>query len=118
MTIFRKPLTHMSKIRLVVLLAALPWTAVQAKSVDWVLMSRHGECVEMASALRHQFADLPLITNPDQFVAELRHRGLKVSVDRGLEQQGGMVLVTVPERELSMAFAHRARCAAVASGPT
>lgn len=99
------------------LLASLPWTAVQAQAADWVLMSRHGECVEMAPALRHRFDDLPVVTSPDQFVAEMRRRGLKVSVDRSLEQQGGVVLVTVPERELSMAFAHRERCAAVASGP-
>lgn len=52
-----------------------------------------------------------------QFIVELRRRGLKVSVDRSLEQQGGVVLVTVPERELSMAFAHRERCTAVTSGP-
>lgn len=99
------------------LLAALPWAAVQAQSADWVLMSRHGECVEMAPALRHRFEDLPKITSPDQFVAEMQRRGLKVTVDRSQEGQAGVVMVAVPERELSMAFARRERCTLVSSGP-
>jgi len=80
---------------------------------DWVLMSREGECAEIASAQRRRFSELPPIASPEQFADEWRRRGAGVTTTPVPGTRGEVVLVEVPSQRLSLMFAQRARCANV-----
>ncbi len=52
------------------------FSVVHADPSEWLLMSRHGECVEIGSALSRKFENLPAIASPNRFIDVMRERGL------------------------------------------
>lgn len=92
------------------LLGALPYASAHAQSPSWLLMSRHGECAEVARALRHKFQDLPAIAGPDEFAAEMKRRGFAVKVTHAYGGNRDAVLIEVPDREVSLIFVRRDLC--------
>jgi len=70
---------------------------------QWMLMSRHGECAEIAS-LKRRIPDLGDVRDPDSFAKLMRERGHQVSSSEIPESKGKAVEVKVPEKELSLIF--------------
>lgn len=95
---------------LVLLLAGLPAATALAQSPQWLLMSRHGECADVARALQHKFHDLPAIAGPNEFAAEMNRRGLAAKVTNAYGGNRNTVLIEVPDREVSVLFVRRELC--------
>ena len=70
---------------------------------EWLLMSRHGECVEVHS-LKRKVPDLGDVRDPYAFIKLMRDKGHQVTVNDLPAPNGKAVEVTVPERELSLIF--------------
>jgi len=68
---------------------------------EWLLMSRHGECVEVQS-LKRKVPDLGDVRDPIAFAKLMREKGYQVSVSEVSTPKGKAVEVKVPERELSL----------------
>ena len=79
-------------------------------SAQWLLMSRHGECTDVAPAIRHKFRDIPSVSSPEQFAEELKTRGIAVKVTNGYGGNRDAVLVEVPAREASLVFVKPGLC--------
>lgn len=91
-------------------LTGLPNAGALAQSPSWLLMSRHGECAEVARALRHKFQDLPVIAGPDEFAAEIKRRGFAAKVTHAYGGNRDAVLIEVPDREVSLLFVRKDLC--------
>jgi hypothetical protein len=78
-----------------------PPVAVAAS--QWMLMSRHGECVEIET-LRRRIPDLGAVGDPYSFIKLMRQRGHQVSSNEVPQGRGKAVEVKVPEKELSLIF--------------
>lgn len=98
-------------------LAALSISAAECVRAQpqtaWVLMSREGECAEIAEAQRRRFSELPPIASPEQFADEWRRRGVGVTVAPMPSTRGEVVMVEVPAAQLTLMFAQRSRCTSV-----
>ena len=79
-------------------------------SAQWLLMSRHGECTDLAPAIRHKFRDIPPVSSPEQFVQEMKTRGIAVKVTNAYGGNPDAVLMEVPAREASLIFVKPALC--------
>ena len=90
-------------------LAAIP-ALTYAAAPEWVLMSRHGDCFEIARVLSRRFDGLPAINGPMQFVSEMGRLSLSVKVTEAPDGDRDLVLVDVPAREMTLIFARRTRC--------
>jgi hypothetical protein len=76
----------------------------------WQLLAREGECAEIAS-LRRRFADLPAVSEPEQFLAFVRSRGLGATASNlAVPPPGKAVRVEVPERGLDLVFVTEGLC--------
>ena len=75
----------------------------------WRLMSRHGECAEMA-ALERKVPGASHVRTPRQFVELMRQRGHEVSVDEFPELRGFALGVRVPDQGLDLMFAKPPYC--------
>jgi hypothetical protein len=86
-------------------------TAAAAVEPRWMLMSRHGECAEVAT-LKRRIPDLGGIADPAAFADRMRRDGHRVS-SRELALPGGgrAVEVKVPEKELGLLFVPDVLCA-------
>ncbi len=94
------------------LLTALPLLVVlPAAANDWLLMSREGECNEIAPVLRHRFGEFAPVRTPEAFVEALRARGIDA---RATPVNGapGVVMVEAPSENLTLIFAQRSHCRA------
>ncbi len=89
------------------LAAALP--PATAAASQWMLMSRHGECAEIA-ALERKIPDLGEVRDPEAFVNLMRARGHTVFAKGQLGTAGRMVEVLVPDRQLSLIFVTEDAC--------
>ena len=86
----------------VVLLLFIERSVALAAS-EWLLMSRHGECVEVQS-LKRKVPDLGEIRDPSVFAKLMRDKGYQVMMNEVSTPKGKAVEAKVPERELSLMF--------------
>ncbi|NOT94934.1 MAG: hypothetical protein HOP00_01300 [Nitrospira sp.] len=78
-------------------------TGIALADSEWLLMSRHGECVEIASLIR-KVPDLGAIRDPDAFIKLMRDKGHQVGVQILPAPSGKVVEIKVPDRDLSLLF--------------
>ena len=83
---------------------------VNGKSIEkWFLMSRHGECAEIAT-LQRKVSDLPEIEDPISFSQFMRVRGHTV-IEQPLELSGaGAIQIEVVELSLNLIFVTQPLC--------
>lgn len=93
-----------------VLLASPPLLAQER----WVLMARHGECVELAT-MQRRIPELAEAKDPYAFVERMKRNGHAATSKDVVP--GKAVEVRVPERELAMVFARRELCKEILSRP-
>ena len=75
----------------------------------WFLMSRHGECAEIAS-LKRKVSDLPEIENPVSFSRFMRASGHTV-IEQPLDLSGvGAIQIEVVELALNLVFVTEPLC--------
>lgn len=86
-----------------------PFCHANADVGEWLLMSRHGECSEIA-ILEKKVADMDGIDGPKTFVRVMRERGYEVTVRDMAEFDGEAMLVDVPEKGLSLLFVKTSLC--------
>jgi hypothetical protein len=108
---------QISSSHLILLLAGLLSAPVLAQSGQWLLMSRHGECTDVGRALRHKFHDIPSINGPDEFAAEMKRRGFAAKVTNAYDGNSKVVLIEVPDQEISMIFVRKELCQQQTPGP-
>ena len=77
--------------------------AISLAASEWFLMSRHGECADIAS-LKRKIPDLGEVRDPAAFIQLMRDKGYQVTVNKVATSTGKVVEVKVPERELSLMF--------------
>ena len=78
-------------------------------SGKWLLMSRHGECSEIA-VLERKVADIDGVDSPSAFIRVMRQRGYDVT-ERAMPEVGGdAIQVDVPEKGLSLWFVRVSLC--------
>ena len=77
--------------------------SVSLASSEWLLMSRHGECVGVQS-LKRNVPDLGEIRDPSAFAKLMRDKWYQVTMNEVSTPNGKAVKVKVPERELSLMF--------------
>jgi hypothetical protein len=94
-------------------LAAAP---AQAETT-WHFMSRHGECTDMTTTLRHKLGDFPAVTSPGALVKALKQRGLEAQVAPLPDAGEGFLLAQVPAKGWSLVLARRDRCTHFSPGP-
>jgi hypothetical protein len=82
---------------------------VTASEHQWLLMSRHGECVEMGS-LRRKIPDLGEINDPYSFIRLMRQNGHEVISNEISGAKGKAVEVKVPEKDLFLIFVTPEMC--------
>ncbi len=80
------------------------------KSLEkWFLMSRHGECAQIAT-LQRKVSDLPAIEDPVSFSRYMRARGYTV-IEQDLELPGvGAIQIEVVELSLNPIFVTEPVC--------
>lgn len=77
---------------------------VASEQTKWLLMSRHGEeCAEIGS-MKRKIPEIGDISDPYSFVKLMRQKGHEVSLKEIPGAKGMIVVVTVPEKELSLGF--------------
>jgi len=83
---------------------------VSGKSLEkWFLMSRHGECAQIAT-LKRKVSDLPEIEDPASFSRFMRARGHTV-IEQPLEWSGiGAIQIEVVELSLNLIFVTEPLC--------
>lgn len=94
------------------LLSLMLLYALPAAANDWLLMSREGECNEIAPALRHRFGEFAPVRTPEEFVEALRARGIAARATP-VDGAVGVVMVEAPRENLTLIFAQRSRCGAI-----
>ena len=76
---------------------------------SWFLMSRHGECAELAT-LKRKISDLPEIEDPVSFSKLMRTRGYTVN-EQPLEVPGAKAIqIDVAELSLNLTFVTAPLC--------
>ena len=85
-------------------------TAVTGESLEkWYLMSRHGECAEIA-ILKRKISDFPEIEDPLSFTRLMRTRGHAV-IEQPLKlPSGGAIQIDVAELSLNLIFVTAPLC--------
>jgi len=78
-------------------------------SEKWLLMSRHGECTDIA-VLERKVDNIDGIDDPATFMRVMRQRGYNVTERRMPEVGGDAVQVDVAERGLSLLFVKANLC--------
>ncbi len=79
------------------------------KAERWLLMARHGECVEVGT-LKRKVPDLGDIADPQAFAAFMRHKGFEVTATQRSLPNGKYWEVTVPAKELGLVFVTPGLC--------
>ncbi len=78
-------------------------SSVAVLGQQWLLMARHGECMEVGT-LKRKVPDLGEINDPYSFVKFMRQKGHTVTSAEVIETKGKAVEVKVPEEGLSLVF--------------
>jgi len=94
-------------ILITVFIGEMPLVAFSAER--WLLMARHGECMEI-ERLKRKVPELADIGDPYSFVNLMRQKGHTVTSNEVPGTEGKAVEVKVPEKELSLVFATRELC--------
>jgi hypothetical protein len=100
--------------RIPALLVALagPCLAMPGQAAErWLLMARHGECVEVAT-LKRKVPELGNVSDPDAFVALMRKQGFQVEATEIPAAKGKVREVKVAAKELFLLFATPEACRA------
>ena len=82
---------------------------VASSGQQWLLMSRHGECVEIGS-LKRKIPDLGEINDPYSFIRLMRQSGHEVISNEFSGTKGKAVEVKVPEKGLFLIFVTPEMC--------
>ena len=94
-------------------LAALAYLSLTTPTADaaerWFLMSRHGDCTNVA-VLKRKVPDLGDISDPDGFARFMRQKGYDVTSRRISVPKGQAQEVDVPQKELFLIFVTAAMC--------
>lgn len=101
-----------SKLQTALVVSAMIYMAFPAASATagpWKLMSRHGDCFEIAT-LQRKVADLGEIRDPEAFVSLLRQKGYQVQAKETILRNGRAVEVAVPQLELGLLFVEASLC--------
>jgi len=86
-------------------------TSLHAAEPDWALIPRHGECHDIAQALRHRFDNLPPISSPHDFLEAMRAQGISAHTSREPGLGDDAFIVEVPGRGMTLLFVRRHHCA-------
>jgi hypothetical protein len=79
---------------------------------DWLLMGRHGECVEV-SALERKLPEARGTSDPQVIAQRLRDKGVEVRSQPMALPAGNAVTMAVPSRGLDVVFVPAAVCQSV-----
>lgn len=90
------------------LLGTLCLAAADANS-GWFLFSRHGECSSIG-VLNRKLPDVGDANSPDEVARRLRRRGETVELTERPASDGGMVVMKLPKRGMSLMFVTAALC--------
>lgn len=107
-----KMLKNVGKLKIAAVTAVLFSTVLSslpASAEQWRLMSRHGDCFEIAT-LKRKVADLGDIRDPEAFVSLLRQKGYQVQAKEIMLPNGRAMEVTVPMLELGLMFVEEPVC--------
>ena len=85
------------------------WVSAAQAEQQWFLMTRHGDCADVAS-LKRKVPDLGAVRDPESFVKLMREKGHQVQTSEMDNPNGKIVDVRVPERELALMFVPAALC--------
>jgi hypothetical protein len=96
------------------MLTLLSITASAGDQENWFLMSRHGECVAIAS-IERKVPDIGDIDTPQEFVAHMERKGIEViSNDLYAKERKGLQGIAfdikIPSEGLSLMFVKRFMC--------
>jgi hypothetical protein len=94
---------------LVVASLSLVVSSAATAGQQWLLMSRHGECVEIGS-LKRKIPDLGDIADPYSFIELMRQRGHEVELNEISAGNGKAVEVKVPYQGLFLVFVMSEMC--------
>ena len=85
-----------------------------AKAAErWYLMSRHGECAEVAT-LKRRVPDIGELNDPHAFAAFMRNQGHEVTIAPTVLPKGKAYEVNVPKKELALVFVTQELCNGIA----
>lgn len=93
---------------------SVPSWAVENSTTEWVLMGRHGECVEIETVGKRDH-ELVETRDPHRYAETMRQHGDTVEVVAMPGTQGQAIEVRVPAKDRSLIFAKREFCRAAAS---
>jgi hypothetical protein len=79
---------------------------------EWLLMGRHGECVEV-SALERKLPEARGTSDPQVIAQRLRDKGIEVKTEAMALPAGHAISMAVPSRGLDMVFVPAAVCQSV-----
>jgi len=99
------------------LIIVAPFLHANSHSEEWFLMTRHGECTEIA-LLERKITDIEDIDNPATFVRVMRQRGYGVTERMMSEVGGDAVQVDVAEKGLSLLFVKASLCREINGRPS
>ena len=91
------------------LILVAPFLHAYTDSEKWLLMSRHGECTDIA-VLERKVDDIDGINDPATFMRVMRQRGYNVTERTMPEVGGDAVQVDVAEKGLSLLFVKASLC--------
>lgn len=92
-----------------ILILFAPFFRAYSDPGKWLLMSRHGECSEIA-VLERKVTDIDGIDSPTAFIRVMRQRGYEVT-ERPMPELGGEATqIDVPEKGLSLLFVRASLC--------
>jgi cytochrome b561 len=94
------------------LIALLFVPASHGQAQDWLLMGRHGECVEV-SALERKLPEARGTSDPQVIAQRLRDKGIEVKTEAMALPAGHAISMAVPTRGLDMVFVPAAVCQSV-----
>lgn len=98
---------HFARVTVAAVIAAAA-SSIEAQE-QWLLMSRHGECVSISS-LKRVFPDMEAVSTPEAFIAFVKRKGLRVTIREFEVPVGQLRGVEVPQKELALWFANRPLC--------
>ena len=94
---------------LLMLLCGLDVVASNEEEKEWMLMARHGECVEIQSLAR-KFPQMDKISTPDEFIKTMSQRGYSVKDNLLPDSNGQVIQVDVDEENITLLFVDVVLC--------
>jgi len=94
---------RVSAVRVGLACLGLMTPAITQAAERWLLMSRHGDCAEIA-VLKRKVPDLGEVSDPDAFASLMRQKGYEVTSTRVSVPRGKAEEIKVPQKELFLIF--------------